>query len=64
QASAVYGLRNTEGGATAPRDRLYTASLGYTFDSGISLTAGWARQRIAGATTDTIGAIVGYTAKF
>ncbi|MGQ3072517.1 MAG: hypothetical protein ACT7A5_15765 [Ferrovibrionaceae bacterium] len=64
QASAVYGLRNTEGGATAPRDRLYTASVGYTFDGGISLTAGWARQRISGATTDTIGAIVAYTAKF
>jgi hypothetical protein len=64
QASGVYGLRNTEGGATAPRDRLYTASLGYTFDSGISLTAGWARQRINGTPSDTLGAVIGYAWKF
>ncbi len=64
QASAVYGLRNTEGGTTAPRDRLYTASLGYSFDSGVSLTAGWARQRVNGVTTDTIGGVIAYAWKF
>lgn len=64
QASAVYGLRNTEGGPTAPRDRLYTVSLGYTFDMGLSLSAGWARQRIDGLVADTVGGIVAYGYKF
>jgi len=64
QASAVFGLRDTEGGPTSPRDRLYTASVGYTFDNGIGLQAAWARQRISGATTDTIGGIVSYAYKF
>lgn len=64
QASAVWGLRNTQDGPTSPRNRLYTASIGYTFANGIGLQAGVARQVQSGANLDTVGGLVTYGYSF
>ncbi len=64
QASAVWGLRNSQGGATSPRNRLYTASVGYTFDNGIGLQLGVARQYQNGSNLDTVGGLVTYGYSF
>ncbi len=66
--SGVMGWRNTDapsdGSADATRDRLTTVSLGYEFDFGLELQAGWARTRVAGDTTQTLGALATYRYRF
>ncbi len=66
--SGVVGWRNTDapsdGSGAAARDRLATVSLGYAFDFGLELQAGWARVREAGETSDTIGALATYKYRF
>jgi hypothetical protein len=66
--SGVMGWRNTDApsdaSADAVHDRLTTVSLGYEFDFGLELQAGWARTRLAGETTQSLGALATYKYRF
>jgi hypothetical protein len=45
-------------------DRLFQVSAGYTFDFGLGLYVGWKNQRVAGVSSDTVGAMAIYGFKF
>ena len=45
-------------------DRLFQVSLGYRFDFGLGLHLGWKTEKVAGVSSDTLGAMALYAVRF
>ena len=63
-ASVSHTWRGIREAGGDENDHLYTVSLGYRFENGISADIGWRRGREAGVTTDTFGTFIGYALTF